>query len=152
MQRLLERFSDNKGDPMSVHWMSPEERKAWKQARKEEALREAETNLYGDPQVPAGIKSKLDVRVHQLVNKLTFEGINLMRADLDTLAHSSRPMAMVLNVLRSRPRATMQTLTEAVAQGDRYNRGTAQRDAYAAVSLLTSSDRAKRDGPVVELK
>jgi hypothetical protein len=152
MQRLLARFSDVKGDPMSVHWMTKEEKARWKQDRKDAALREAEGLTYGDPKVAADIKAKLDTRVHALVNRLTFDGFNLLRADFDTLAHASPAMATVLSVLRSRPRATMQALTAAVAQSARYSDGAAQREAYAAVSILTSCDRAQRNGPIVELK
>jgi hypothetical protein len=152
MQKLLERFSDKKGDPMSVHWMTPTEKKAWKAERKAAALAEAEALTYGDRTVVTSLKAKLDTRVHALVNRLSFDGINLFRADLDKLATTTPAMGTVLAQLRSNGRATMQSLVAQVAQNSAHSDGTAQRDTYAAVSILVSSERAQRVGPFVELK
>jgi hypothetical protein len=152
MQKLLSRFTDAKGEMMSVHWMSPAEKRRLKEQRKAQALAEAELRTYGDPTIATGLKAKLDTRVHALVNRMSFQGINPHSADLPRLAKASGPMAAVLDHLSTKPRSTMQELTAAVAQRTSVSDGTAQRDAYAAVSILVACDRAKRVDAIVELK
>lgn len=148
--RLLSRFTDSKGEKMAVHWLKPAEKKKLKANRKAAALAEAEAVTYGDTVTVTALKAKLDKRSHGLLDQMSLAHINPKVHNLEYVGGFSKAMASIVAALRARPH-TMQELTDALAQRCSYSATTAQREAYALVSILTVSDRAKRIGPSVEL-
>lgn len=147
LQLLLSRFTDAKGEMMSVHWMTPEDKKALKDSRKEEALAEAEGRTFGDRQVARSLRAGIDDRARSLFDAMCMDAINPMTVALDTLAKVSSAMGSVLGVLQSKPRSTITELTVAIAQSEGLSAATAKRDAQALTSILIAADRAQRVGP-----
>jgi hypothetical protein len=56
----------------------------------------------------------------------------------------------ILNMLQSRPHTIKELVAGVIAECG-YSASTAQRETYAQVLSLTSENRAKRDGPTLEL-
>lgn len=148
--RLLSRFTDAKGEPMAVHWLTPAEKKQLKANRKAAALAEAERATYGSEDAVTELKAGLDKRAHSIFDQLTAARINCQTRSLEFIGGFSKAMATVILLLRSRPR-TMQELTAELGSRCGYSASNAQREAYSLVSILTVCDRAKRSGPFVEL-
>jgi len=148
--RLLSRFTDAKGEKVAVAWLSKDERKKLRAARKAAALAEAERETYGDEQSAWALKSQLDKRAHGMFDEMTLERINPKVASLEIVGGFSNAMGALIAALRTAPQS-MRDLTDALSQRCSYSATNAQREAYALVSILTVCDRAKRVGPLVEL-
>jgi hypothetical protein len=148
--RLLSRFTDASGEKVAVAWLTPAERTKLRQNRKAAALAEAERETYGDQKSAWALKSKLDNRAHGLFDQLTLDRINPKFASLEVFGGFSDAAGAVIAALRARP-CSMRELADTLAQRCAYSASSAKREAYALVSILTVSDRAKRVGPNVEL-
>lgn len=149
--RLLSRFTDNKGEFMAFHWLTPAEKKKLKAARKAKTHEAVEAQVYGDRSIVMGLKACLDTRSHALLDRMTKARINVKRDRVEALVGFSTEMGIIVAKLRERPH-TMQELIEIIETECSVTQATARRDTYALVSILTVSDRAKRVGPYVELK
>jgi hypothetical protein len=151
MLRLLSHYSDPKGERMAVHWLKPDEKRRLKASRKAAALAEAETEIYGDRLAVTAMKATLDHRAHGLLDQMTLARINPRVCSFEIIGGVSGAMRAVIALLSNRPR-TMSELSATLAQRSGYSAQTAQREAYALASILTSCDRAQRVGPHLELK
>lgn len=149
--RLLSKFTDSSGEIMAFHWLTPDEKKKVRKGRKAKALAEVEAQVYGDRSIVMGLKASLDKRVHPLLDRMTKARINIKRDRLEAIGGFSEAMGIIVSALRVQPR-TMKELTDILATECNLTQSTAQRDAYALVSILCVSDRANRSDATVELK
>lgn len=136
---------------MAFHWLTPKEKKQVRAMRKKASLEEIEALVYGDRSIVMSLKASLDRRVHPLLDRMTRARINPRTQSLEAVAGFSDPMQFVISLLRMRPH-TMSEVTAELTRKCSLSASTAQRDAYALVSILTVCDRAQRVGPSVELK
>ncbi len=77
MQALLSRFSDVSGDPMSIHWMTPEEKRERKRQMAIAAFVEAATRTVGDAQRAVAVRDSLDQKTTEFFDQMIFD--HLMR-------------------------------------------------------------------------
>lgn len=143
--RLLDRFQDGAGNPMSKAWRTRE--------RKPRKPRKAKVQAaaFADADVVIALKASLNSRAHPTINKFVRAHVNPMRADLKTIGLVTKPLGIVLNALSERPH-TMRELTDIVGSQCGYSASNAQREAYSTVSILTASGRATHRGNLLELK
>ena len=135
---------------MTVHWLTPEEKKKLKAIRKQRALEEAEEATYGLA-TALDLKSRLDKRARPIFEKMTLARINVQRHKTEVVGSYSKQMAALVKMLSTAPH-TMQELTTGLASDCNLSESTAQRDAYALVSILNVCDRLSKSGPSMELK
>lgn len=137
---------------MAFHWLTPPEKKKVRQARKARALAEAERATYGDAGTTIlSLKATLDRRSHAMLDRMSKRRINPRLSSLEVIGGASASMLQVVSLLRDRPH-TMREIADALAHRCNYTASNAQREAYALVSILTTCERATRNGPHVELK
>lgn len=135
---------------MTVHWLTPEEKKKLKAIRKKRALEEAEEATYGLA-TALNLKAQLDKRARPIFEKMTLARINVVHHKAEVVGTYSKQMAALVKMLSMRPH-TMQELTTGLASECNLSASTAQRDAYALVSILNVCDRLSKSGPSMELK
>lgn len=150
MMRLLERFNDAQGKPMSLPWMTKEERKRHRAAEKALELADAAEGTFGDADAVMALKTHLDARAHPSIDRFVRMRINPKIATLEVVGGVSKCMAVVIAALRDRPH-TMRELVARVAAQPSVSASSAQRDTYATVSILTVCERVKRSGKILEL-
>lgn len=171
--RLLEKFLDAQGRPMSLPWLSPAERRARKKAEREaeeddtpappkidpQVQRVATTqanratlvqDVIGDGETVTALVAQLDTRATRTFNKLVAGRVDPRRASLDTIGAAHPAMSIVCGALSQRPHK-MTELTALLASRCGYSASNARREAFAHVSILTACERATRSGQFVEL-
>lgn len=149
--RLLDRFLDAQGKPMSLPWLSAAEKKAQRDEQRAAEKASKEAQVFGDADAVMALKTHLDLRAHPVINKFVRLRLNPMKAPIETVGAVTRPLAVVIQALRSRPH-TMRELTSAVATACGYSAQNAQRETYATVSILTACGRAQLRDQLLELK
>jgi hypothetical protein len=106
----------------------------------------------GDVNRANQLRDSLDKRALDLFDRIVLDGVNPITAPLDHLASFAPELGVVIDVLRSAPRASMKALTDAVATECAVTAASASRNTYRAISILTACERAERNDAIVELK
>ena len=150
MLRLLEKFNDAQGKPMSLPWLTKVERKDRRDAQRAADLADDAADTFGDAEAVMELKVGLDKRAHPLIDRFVLMRTNPKIASLEVVGGVSRVMSCVLSALRERPH-TMRELTARVASQCAVTASSAQRDTYATVSILTACERVTRSGKTLEL-
>jgi hypothetical protein len=144
--RLLARYSDANGESMAFHWLNPADKKKVRDSRKAKALLEAERRTFGDPQIVADLKAKLNKRAHGLIDQMSDRDFNPFTAPLAELARFSCPMKTVIEALQTAEQTT-DGLTAEIAHRCSLSASTAKLDVQALTAILIACDRAERVGP-----
>lgn len=145
---VLDKFMDGQGRTMAWDWLNRQERKKRREQEKQEAMALAEELTLGTD--ATGLRAEMDPRAFTHFDKLMERRVDPRSADLDDIATASPAMNAVISALRTAPQTT-DGLAAAIAFECGLSASTAMRDAQALTTLLTSCDRAQRDGPTVRL-
>lgn len=141
--RLLARFNDADGRPMSEQWQGVAEKKAIKEQREAEEFAEAIIETFGDPAMEAKLRASLDKRQRPTLDKCIKRRINPMTSDLRRLASVNTAMKSAITALQAQPQ-TVTTIADAIASDTAVKSATAKRHASAVITFL------KRCGRIAE--
>lgn len=136
--RVLDKFSDGQGRTMAWPWLTARERKVRRDKEKDLA----------NPCF--GLMSQINDRAHPTINTMAKLSVDPRSATLDELAEVTPQLGAVIEALKQAPQ-TVDGLTDAIARRCSLKASTAKRDAYALMSLLTTCNRAERDGSLIRL-
>lgn len=135
---------------MAFHWLNDSERKVILERRRRAAAAEVVVAVYGSEAAGAALRAKIVKRGQVLFDKMTRRRINCLESELSKLAAFSKAMKVTIDCLSQQPH-TVSEIADALVSHANYTPKTAEREAYALVSILVASDRAKRVGLSVEL-
>ena len=146
--KVLDMFDDGTGRTMAWGWLTPYQKRKRREQEKKAAMSIAEELTLGDE--ATALRATMDPRAFPHFDRLMQQRTDPRRAELDDIAAASPAMGAVINALRKSPQ-TIDGIASCIAAETDLSAATAKRDAFALTTLLTSCDRAERDGPTVRL-
>lgn len=149
--KLLSKFSDADGNPVSLHWMTPKEKRELTAKKRSAAHDQCKIQIYGTVDRADKLRDGLHTRARPIFDRMTKANLNILTDKLDTLAAFDRQMGLIIKHLKAQP-ATLAELTAALAQKLSISEATAKSDAQSRTSILLVADRAQRVGKTLELK
>lgn len=147
--KVLDMFDDGTGRTMAWGWLSPYQKRKRREQEKKAAMSVAEELTLGDE--ATALRATMDPRAFPHFDRLMQQRTDPRSAELDDIASASPAMGAVIGALRKSPQ-TIDGIADCIASQTDLSAATAKRDAFALTTLLTSCDRAVRDGPTVRLK